>query len=291
MTPPRKLARHVEHADQKEQKQEDIFAQAAQTSRNREGKQLRSVFVVERIGDERVVEGRCEEDLVQPRVDGIEIAVLLLVHHHEAVVLSEDMIVAPELGPELEPVPQMEQDQDGADGEEEREAGPQPAPASLALPGIEVGARDGGKTMRLVEYHSPHRDQQQQGHIGHAPQCPERIGRRCATQGEPEEIGALRDNPTRLHARLDIGCGGRHRLSFPHPIAFYSRVARSRALAFEQRLARRRSTIKTSDPSQSFLLSTEMLGFARPVGASAAPVARLSFSTRRESLFIRAQFH
>src|SRR2546426_10898677 len=102
---------------------------------------------MERISDERIVERRGEENLVKPVIKRVEVAVLLLVHHHETVMLSENVIIAPKLGRELEPVTEAEQDQNGSDGKEEREASPQPASTPLALLGVEVSARDRGKAV------------------------------------------------------------------------------------------------------------------------------------------------
>src|SRR5205823_461503 len=155
LPPFRDLPRYVHERDQDQQKEEDVSRDAAEASRNGEGKQACRLFVIERVSDERIVERGGEKNLVKPRVDRIEVAVLLLVHHHETVMLFENVIVAPKLGRELEPVTQVEQDQNRSDGKEEREARPQPASAPLAFLGVEVSARDRGKAVSLVKDNRP----------------------------------------------------------------------------------------------------------------------------------------
>src|SRR5207245_4203871 len=136
------------------------------------------------------VERHGEENLVKPRIKRVEVAVLLLVHHHETVMLFENVIVAPKLGRELEPVTQAEQDQNGSDGEEEREASPQPASAPLALLGVEVRARDRGKAVSLVEDNRPDGHQQKQRRMREAPERPECIGYGSSAVRKPEQVRA-----------------------------------------------------------------------------------------------------
>src|SRR2546429_3054935 len=112
--------------------------------------------------------------------------------------LFENVIVAPKLGRELEPVTQAEQDQNGSNGKEEREARPQPASAPLALLGVEVSARDRGKAVSLVENNRPDGHQQKQRRMREAPERPKCIGHGGPAEREPEQVRARGDDPTRL---------------------------------------------------------------------------------------------
>ena len=105
-------------------------------------------------GDKWIVKGKQEQQAIKRVIDGREIAILLFVENHEAIMLLYEVVVGPKRGNEEEDKASAEKDHEWANYEEKQRPPEQTSPIPALSP-IEIGARECAEDVWRINQYCP----------------------------------------------------------------------------------------------------------------------------------------